>query len=138
MKRKVVLDASVILGYLLEENSISTKKFEKLLQKTKEEKIEILSHSLIVLEVANGLRFKLKDKALADEIFKSFLQLPLRILTLTKVQQEEILNLSFKLEATVYDTSYHILAKSHSAIFLTADSNYFKKAKILGDIELWK
>ena len=139
MKRKVVTDASVILSYILEENPGMIKRFEKLLNDVREEKVEILSHHLVSLEVANGLRFKLtKDGNLAREIFKTFLQLPFKLVPLTKVQQEKALSLSLEIGTTVYDTSYHILAKSHGATFLTADREYFKKAKILDDIELWE
>ena len=138
MKKKCVVDASVILKFLLHENAEVANKFEGLLTKAQEEKIEILSHPLMILEVANGLRFTLKDQAQARETLKIVLRLPFKILPLTEIQQEKTLEMSFGLGTTVYDTSYHILAKSHGAVFITCDREYFKKAKQLKDIELWR
>ncbi len=136
--KKYVIDASIVLKSLLSKDSNVAKKFEKLLTEVKEGQAEVISHSLINLEVANGLRFTLKDKELALEIFKTFQQLPHRVPNLTKAQHEKILDLSYHHGTTVYDTSYHILAKSHGATFLTSDKEYFKKANKLGSIEFWE
>ncbi len=135
--KKYVIDASIVLKSLLSEDLTVAAKLEKILNEIKAGGAEILSHDLINIEVANGLRFTLKDKGVAIETYQKFLRLPLKIISLTKAQQEKTLDLSYDFHTTVYDTSYHILAKSHGAIFLTSDADYFKKAKTLKGVELW-
>ena len=135
--KKYVVDASLILKSLLGEDSGVAKKFAGLLKKVKVGEVEIFSHHLIVLEVANGLRFTLKDKDLALEIFETFLQLPFKIISLSNTQQVKTLGLSYDLGTTTYDTSYHVLAKSRGAVFVTSDGDYYKKAKQLNGVELW-
>lgn len=133
---KYVVDASVILSSLLEQEKGTHKKSEKILKLAELGKVELMSHSLLSLEVANGLRFKGKDSDIIKGLYKTFLELPINIIELTSSQCEETLSISYELGTTVYDTSYHILAKAYGATFLTSDREYFKKAKKLGDIEL--
>ncbi|MBI1872140.1 type II toxin-antitoxin system VapC family toxin [Candidatus Collierbacteria bacterium] len=135
---KYVIDASIILRSLLNESSDIAEKFKKILTDVAHNHAKVFSHHLISAEVANGLRFTLKDKETAVDTFKKFARIPLTILSPTKAQQEKTLSLSYDLNTTIYDTSYHVLAKSHGAIFLTCDHDYFKKAKSLKGIELWE
>lgn len=133
--RKYVIDASVVLKALLNENKRVELSFARFLEKAAHGTIEILSSKLLLLEVANGMRFSLANKELALRIYKDFLKLPIKFLGLTKSQIKKSLNFSYNLNSSVYDTSYHILAKAHGATFLTCDKEYFEKAKEYGDID---
>ncbi|MFV1917429.1 MAG: type II toxin-antitoxin system VapC family toxin [Patescibacteria group bacterium] len=133
--KKYVLDASVVLCYLLEEKTSVVKEVEVLLTDIqKAGKTKLFSSFLLPLEVGNGLRFTLKDEKLAEEVFGIFLGLPIEYLNLSNVQLKRTLFQSYELKTTFYDTSYHLLAKSRNAIFVTCDESYYKKAKELGNV----
>lgn len=134
--KKTVIDASVILCFLLDEKQSLSAQIETLLKKAQKGKIEILSSFLLPLEVGNGLRFSLKDPILSNEVFQRFLSLPIRYINLSKVQLQKALELSYKYSTTFYDCSYHVLAQIQNAQFLTCDNEYFEKAEELGSIEL--
>ena len=131
-----VLDASVILSYLLTEKDTVVKEFEKLLKEVKKGKARFVSSKLLPLEVGNGARYTLSNSALAGEVLESFLKLPLEYLDFTKGQLKRAIQLSYAIQASIYDASYHILAIDLEGIFLTCDKKYFQKAKKFGFIRL--
>ena len=133
--KSFVVDASVVLKTILNESDVVVNKFSKILEDARDKKVSLSSSKLLDLEVGNGLRFALKDKNEAVNAFRIFCHLPIKTLVLTDVQKENAISTSIDLGTTVYDTSYHILAKAKNAVFLTCDEEYFKKAKELGDIE---
>ena len=63
--KKYIIDASVILTFLLNENSNVKKEFPQILKQVKNKKTKFYSTSLLPLEIGNGLRFLLKDQDLA-------------------------------------------------------------------------
>jgi len=136
MTKKYLFDASVILSYLLGETPGRVDKIKRLVEQSGRKKIKLLSSTLLPLEVANGLRFSLKDEPLAILALETFLKLPIDYLPFTQAQHHEILTLAYQLGTTVYDTSYHVLAKAHQATFITCYQEYFQKAKVLEHIEL--
>jgi len=133
-----LIDASVVLKSILNEDISISEKFEELLKKVASGKIQILSQKFLITEVANGIRYGEKDETAGLQYLKVFLELPIKYLTLSKNHYKTILETSYHIGTTVYDTSYHILAKSYGATFLTCDDEYYKKAKNFGDIELVK
>jgi len=106
-----------------------------MLKKAQSKELILLSLKLLAIEVGNGLRFSVKDRAEALRTFKDFMSIPIKSLVLTKSQVMEAVYISYELGTTVYDTSYHVLAKAQNATFLTCDEDYYKKAKNLGDID---
>ena len=130
-----VIDASVVLKALLKESDTVIKKFTKILKEAQNGQAVLLSSKFLAIEIANGLRFTVKDKEEALKIFKDFMRLPIKTLVLTSSQKEKALLTSYDLGTTVYDTSYHVLSKSYDAVFLTSDKSYYDKAKELGQIE---
>jgi len=131
-----VLDASVIINFLLEKNALLEKKFVKILKQVKSGKTKLYSSYLLSLEVGNGLRYSLKDKTLASEAFQKFLDLPINFFIFTPAHYSKILKLSYLFNTSFYDISYHFLAKLLNGVFLTCDNKYFKKAKSFKNIEL--
>lgn len=134
--KSYIVDASVILTFLLETNRSLEKNFTKFLKKVKADKAKFHSSYLLPLEVGNGLRYSLLDEKLANEVFQKFSSLPIQLSFFSNPQLTKILQLSYRFKSTFYDTSYHYLAKFLKGIFLTADSEYYKKAKKFGQIEL--
>lgn len=131
-----VLDASVILAFLIGNDSLTEKKLTKILNEAKNCRAELHSSCLLPLEVANGLRYSLSDEDLANEVFQKFSDLPINYSAFTLPQMTKALRLSYLYGVSVYDASYHLLAKLLKATFLTGDAKYFKKAKELGSIEV--
>jgi len=136
--RVYLIDASFLLKAILNEDASVSRKLERLFKKVNSEKAEVISQKFLMVEVANGIRYGQRDITAGMQYFKSFLELPIKYLSVSKSQYKTILEMSYKLGTTVYDTSCHVLAKAHNATFLTCDEDYYEKAKILGDIELVK
>ncbi|MBI4067338.1 type II toxin-antitoxin system VapC family toxin [Candidatus Gottesmanbacteria bacterium] len=130
-----IIDSSVILTSLLNLKPTSEKKFKNILQQQKKGSTEVYSTSFLSLEIANGLRFTIKDSTLAKEVFDKFSALPIQYFSLNASQIKEILEISYELQTTVYDTSYHFLAQLLDGTFYTCDEKYYQKAKALGKIE---
>jgi len=134
--KKYVLDASVILNFLLGEKVTVSKKVVVLLRKAKLKKIKLCSSYLLPLEVGNGLRYSLIDEKLANEVLEKFLNLPIEFYNFSAIHHARILRLSYGSKTSFYDASYHFLAMFLKGTFFTADAKYFRKAEQLGNIEL--
>lgn len=133
---RYVVDASIVLVGLLESRESLVKKIKEIFLSAKKGKCVLISSSFLKIEVANGLRFNERDITKAGKLLNGFLDLPIKFISLNDVLYEQSLFKSYEFGTTVYDTSYHVLAKANGAIFLTCDEEYYKKAKSLGDIEL--
>ncbi len=131
-----VLDASVVLNFLLGQNAATERNFMTILKEVENKKAKLFSTHLLPLEIGNGLRYSLGDEKLADEVLQKFLDLPIEFFVLKPAHFLKILQMAYFLKASFYDTSYHFLAKLLKGDFVTSDDNYFKKAKKLGNIKL--
>src|SRR3990167_503138 len=134
--KKYVVDASVVLVGLLESRADLVEKVKNVFKSSAEVKVKLLSSQFLKIEVANGIRFNERNETKARKLFEGFFDLPIKFVELNESLYDQSLQTSYDLGTTVYDTSYHILAKTQNAIFLTCDEDYYKKAKSLGDIEL--
>lgn len=128
---KYILDASFLVNVLAGEGG---KKPTEFFQKISRE--EIYSLPLSFWEVANALRFKLSVQSEARELFARFKALPIKFLPLALEQMDEVLDMAYQVGGTVYDVSYHFLARSLGGTLITCDKKYFQKAKKLGGVEL--
>jgi|SRR3989339_1225139 len=134
--KRYVIDASVVLVGILESRKGLVEKTRSLFLMAKEDGCELISSQFLKIEVSNGIRFNERDVDKANRLLNGFFNLPINFVSLSKSLYEQSLSSSYKLGTTVYDTSYHILAKAQGATFLTCDEEYYKKAKSIGDIEL--
>ena len=134
--RVYILDASVVLNFLLGQSTAIEKKFVVILNQVKDKKAKLFSSYLLPLEVGIGLRYSLADEKLANEVLEKFLDLPVEFFILKPVHYLEILQMAYFLKTSFYDTSYHFLAKLLKGDFITCDANYFKKAEKFGNIKL--
>ena len=133
-----VFDASVVLGFLLQGKKEAAKEIALLLEQAAQRKLEILSTSLLVFEVGNGLKYSSRDEVATRGLLEAFVDCQIKYIEFSKPQMVEILRLSQELNTTFYDTSYHYLALFNKTTLLTADEKYFNKAKKLGNIKLLK
>lgn len=136
--KNYIVDASFVVKALLSEKSSVVEKFEKILREQEKKKARVYSYSLLPIEVANALRFTLRGEKVAEEIFEKFSLLNIECLTLKFSQIKSALQLSYILGTTVYDTGYHLLAKTLDGSFYTCDKEYFLKAEKEGNIFLVK
>jgi len=134
--KKYILDASVFLKAILNKDEKEYKLIKEIFSEVIKKKAIVYAPNFILLEFANGLRFSLNDESLSILPLEKFSQLPIEFFSFKANHIKEILKLAYRLQTTVYDTAYHFLAKLLDGIFLTADKEYFKKAKSLGDIVL--
>lgn len=135
MNTVIVSDASVLLTALFGTNDRVATKLDRLLH-DKTSTVHILPFT--VIEFANGVRFSTRDMPTATRTFERFTALALPVLELTPPDIHAIVDLSYRLDTTIYDTSYHYVALMHEGIFVTCDKGYYKKASQLGHIELWE
>ncbi len=130
-----IFDASAILNYLLSENKNSGSEVKNIFRLERQGKSQIYSLSLLPLEVSNVLKHKLTQNDTL-KIFELFKKQHISYQTLTMEHMEEIIKNSYQFGTTVYDTSYHYLAKMFDGTFITCDRDYYQKAKAWGNIKL--
>ena len=131
-----IFDASVIVSVILKENKKAIALVKKIEKDVKNGKAKIVVPGFLLLELSNALRFKIKNKDRAGRAFLSFFKIPVSLENFTVEQVKDIQCQAYELGTTVYDTSYHYLAKILDGTFLTCDREYFKKAKKWGNIKL--
>ena len=135
MNKIVIVDASVLLTAIIGDN----RKVDGLLRTILHDKTRSASIlSFTTMEFANGVRFSTRDIPLAKQALERFTALALPVIPIVPKDVHAIIELSYRLNTTVYDTAYHYTAIMHDGIFITCDKGYFKKASRLGHIELWR
>lgn len=129
----VVVYASVILKWLFDdpERESQTQEATSLMQAVVDGHVEVLQPIHWAIEVAAVLARKTPNTA-EDNV---------RLLTaldLATVVDEDILlracRLSVKLDHHLFDTLYHAVALERSAVLITADEHYRRKAERMGHI----
>lgn len=134
--KNFVVDASYVGAFLLKETPAVERSFKEIYKLSQSKSVTIYSSPILVSELTNILRFKFLDIEEATDVYRTFLDLPIVSYHLSGEDWEDILELSYELDTTVYDTSYHAVARLLGGTFLTCDKKYFQKAKKLGNIEL--
>lgn len=134
----VVIDASAILRAVDEQNPKFETRFANLIKAVNHKKTQVLVPPLFWIECANALRYSKKSAQEAQALFKTIAQLPIYLTQTTQNTLAEAMKISDRLETTVYDAWYHVIALRLGATFITADAKYYRRAKKLGQIELWE
>ncbi|MEK7587649.1 MAG: type II toxin-antitoxin system VapC family toxin [Patescibacteria group bacterium] len=135
MNKTVIIDASVLLMEIIGKSEQIEKKLRHILHDTASAAY-ILPFTLA--EFANGIRFSTRDIPVAKQALDRFTALALPVMPIVPGDMRAIVELSYRLNTTVYDTAYHYWALMHEGMFITCDKDYFKKASSLGHIELWE
>ena len=131
-----VFDASFVLAFLLHENLKAVSLAKKISHEVTRGQARVSSTNLLSLEVANALRFKLLESNEAAILYKKFSDLTISCQDFSTDQVLTIQQHAYQFNTTVYDTSYHFLAKFLDGIFVTCDADYFKRASAWGNIKL--
>lgn len=133
--KKLILDSSFVCRSVLAEESSAALTMEKILREEKAGKVALYSSNLFFLEMGNALRFSQIEQNKVEIFLETILKFPIEYFSFKKKHIMQIVELSFDLDTTVYDTSYHFLAKLLGGVFLTCDKKYFEKAREIGNIE---
>jgi predicted nucleic acid-binding protein len=131
-----VLDASVIIKWLIPENPDEQNVTEalELLYALRAGTIAVRQPCHWLAEIA-AVGVRLKPDTITDDI--ADLQ-ELGMVSVTKIQPlwNIACSLSIRLNHHLFDTLYHAVALHLGALLITADEQYFRKAKDIGNIKL--
>lgn len=133
--KRIVPDASIILKWAFKEEGETEKdRALPILHGFIEGKYEILLPSLWVYEVGNVLGMKYPESS--KEIMDILLEYELKEHAMTKDICRVIFKLMDEHKVTFYDASYHALAITQKALFITSDKKYFDKVKDRSHLQL--
>ena len=128
-----VVDASVVLQWLLEEPSTGSK---EILEAHLNGSEPLVAPELLNYEIANVLATKVKLTAdETSEIFGIFLDLRIETYSLGADEYRAALDLAHRYRLTVYDASYLALASALHVRLVTADKRLASRASALKLIE---
>jgi predicted nucleic acid-binding protein len=132
----IVLDSSVALKWIFADE-VGAGHAVRIRDDHISAKNEIAVPSLFFYEIANVLATKVKlapDDAL--EAFSLINDFEFNVYELDNFEYLEAMTLAMKLRISVYDASYHVLARQLGCRFLTADRKFWEKVKGMGVAEL--
>lgn len=130
----IVIDASVILKFVLRDDEDRREKALKILYGWLEGKYNIILPSLWLFEVGNIL--SKREPTHAGEILKRLLEYEYTEARITESLINIVLKLVREKGVTFYDAVYHAIAIQEKGRFVTADKDYFERAKDRGHIQL--
>lgn len=120
MSSKVVIDTSIIVKWLNQNNEKNIDKADKIMEDALKGEIELLAPELARYELVNVL---LKGKQLVpEEAYISLgtaYSLPINFIPESEDLSRETYDLAFNLGITYYDATFMSLAKQYNAILLT-------------------
>ena len=136
--KKYVIDASITVKWFSTFGEDDLAKADKLLQDYVDGSCEFMAPTLIVYELANALRFNPNLKV-ADikRAIKDFFELQITLEDPSQYMNYAI-GLAFTYSLTVYDAVYAALAQVTGLPLITADYQFYTKAKNLPFIEALK
>jgi len=127
---KIVPDASIILKWVLPlENEPYSRQAHAISQAFYDNEIDLVVPSLWVYEVGNVLAIKYPE--VARTLLAHLLNLDIPVVHPSLRQIELTTKLVVRHAVTFYDASYHALAVTTGALFVTADEKFLQK--VTGD-----
>jgi predicted nucleic acid-binding protein len=125
-----VIDASVAARFLLVEEL--SDKAERLLQRFRDDAIELKAPGLVRYEVGNTLWKAVKQKMInaqeASQKFSQFIKLKVDCVELDEQECVDALTWALKNDTTYYDSVYVKASEMAGATLLTADDAFYEKA----------
>jgi len=133
---RYVLDASVIVKWLIPENPKEHNMAEALalLSALRAGTITVRQPCHWLAEVA-AVGVRLKPDMIADDI-ADLQELGMVSVVATQPLWNTACSLSIRLNHHLFDSLYHAVALHSNALLVTADEQYFRKAKDIGNIQL--
>lgn len=125
-RRKLVPDTSVILKWVLpKDKEPYFKEAEAILGNFHNGLIDLLTPTLWIYEVGNLLGRKYPDEA--NRLISNLEAIGLNVIPPYPDWRQQALSLMRQYQVTFYDASYHALAMTENAVFVTADVAYIRK-----------
>ncbi len=116
----IVIDSSVIIKWLSEDNENHLEEADKILRDAQEKRIVLIAPELTKYEVGNVLLFsKHLSPEQAQIILAKFFNLPLSFVSESEESARETYSIAHDLNITYYDASFLSLAKQYNAILVT-------------------
>ena len=126
MAKNIVLDASVIVKWFIDEND--SNKAEIIKEQFINEKINIIIPSLLYYEVLNALKysklFNLDELNLVGESIENY---GFKAIVIKDEIREKMVEIAIKHDISIYDASYIALAEKFNTQLITADEKISKK-----------
>ncbi len=126
MAKNIVLDASVIVKWFIDEND--SDKAEIIKEQFINEKINIIIPSLLYYEVLNALKysklFRLDELNLVGESIENY---GFNAMVIKDEVREKMLEIAINHDISIYDASYIALAEKFNTQLITADEKISKK-----------
>ena len=130
MSSKLVVDTSVIIKWLNQNNETRVDKADKIMQSALRGEMELIAPELSRYEYGNVL---LKGKKLtpkeANISLDTAYSLPINFIPESEELAKETYTLAFKLGITYYDASFLSLAKKYKATLVTENIKHQGKVK---------
>jgi predicted nucleic acid-binding protein len=119
----IILDASVIYKWIVNEDEISTRKARAIRQRYLSGKEKISAPDILLYEIGNIFAYKTKLSSIdRSHGWNSFLLLEVPVIAATPPFISTCLTYSQKYQISVYDAAYVVLAQKRKCIFITADT----------------
>jgi len=123
--QQVVVDSSVILKWLNQNNELNIEQADKILQDAKNREIELFAPELTKYEVGNVLLCGKQLTAQEASITLVTINLlPITFVTESADLAQETFSIASKLGITYYDAAFLSLAKLHNALLITESTKH--------------
>lgn len=135
--RKVVIDSSVIVKWLNQQNEKHLSQAESLLNAVRTQELELLVPELAKYETGNALLVTKKlSQDQAKEALELFFSLPITFVPETREMAESTYEIGLEFNITYYDASFLSLAKQFNAVLVTDNIKHQGRAKDIKVISL--
>ena len=142
--QRVVVDSSVIVKWLIQDNELYVDKANQLLQDVSLQKVTLIAPELAKYEVGNAILKKGLTSAQAFQSLATVYSLPITFIPETEelgtetYQMAEELKLAGNIKFTYYDASFAALAKQENAVLVTDNPKHQAKIQDVFVIPLEK
>ena len=128
-KQEKVIDASVMVKWFLhEQNSDIAVSLKDSFLKGE---IGLIAPDLIILELANSLRYKKQKEKEILLANKRIWELGIKLVRINDAIMSKTIENSIKYNITVYDALYITLAQIHGTFLITADRELYKIPNVI-------
>ena len=128
-KKKIIIDSSVIVKWLLSHNEQNLKQAHSLLTHIKKGQVECFTPELAKYEIGNAILNKKISNDIAELAFSTFYRLPIRFISETNKAATYAYQLAEDHRITYYDAAFMALAKEQDAPLVTDNVKHQAKSK---------
>lgn len=130
-KKSLVIDSSVAVKWLNNQEEENIKQADKILKDVQEKKFYIIMPELAKYEVANAILNKQMSLQNTMGSVATYYHIPIRFIPQDQQQAEDAIQIAYENGVTFYDASFIALAKEQKADLVTDNPKHQKK-KIAG------